>query len=203
MISDFVKMQGARCKVQDGIWFACALHLASCALLSSCAPDLDKVNQISSNSESILEKGEDVEIQYSEQGNLKAKIISPEVTTHQTQDPYMEFPKGLKLIFFDEQRNTSSTMTANYGIYYTKKEEMMARDDVVIVNVKGEMLNTEELIWKRKDEKIYSGKSVRITTPDEIIFGTGLEARQDFSEYTIKNISGTVQVKDGQVPENF
>ena len=89
-------------------------------------------------------------------------------------------------------------MSANYGMYYSKKDEMMVRDDVAIVNTKGELLNTEELTWKRREGKIYSDKFVRITTPDEIIYGTGFEAKQDFSDYTIKNISGTIKVEAGQ-----
>ncbi|HXH17698.1 MAG TPA: LPS export ABC transporter periplasmic protein LptC [Chitinophagales bacterium] len=168
-------------------------------IFSSCAPDMEKVNQISAENASLTERGEDVEIQYSEEGKLRAKISAPLVATHNAEEPYMEFTKGLKLNFFDDELNVTSKLAANYGIYFTKKEEMMVRDDVVIVNAKGEMLNTEELTWRRKDEKLYSGKFVRITTPEEIIYGTGFEAKQDFSDYTIKNISGIVHLEKGKV----
>ncbi len=166
----------------------------------SCATDLEKIKKISIESDTISERGEEVEIHYSVQGNLKAKITAPEVINHESEDAYSEFPKGVKLYSFDEALKTTSQLTANYGIFYPKKEEMLVRDNVVIVNTKGEMLNTEELTWKRKEEKIYSDKFVRITTPEEIIYGTGFEAKQDFSDYIIKNISGTIQVEDGKVP---
>lgn len=166
----------------------------------SCATDLEKIKKISIESDTISERGEQVKIHYSVQGKLKAKITALEVINHAGEETFTEFPKGVKLYSYDEALKATSQLTANYGIFYPKKEEMMVRDNVVIVNTKGELLNTEELIWKRKEEKIYSDKFVRITTPEEIIYGTGFEAKQDFSDYIIKNISGTVQIEDGQVP---
>lgn len=176
---------------------------AACILILlqfSCTTDLGKIKQITLSSDTITERGEKIEIHYSVQGKLKAKITAPEVVNHESEETYTEFPRGVKLYSYDENLKTTSQLSANYGIYYPKREEMLVRDDVVIVNIKGEMLNTEELTWKRKEEKIHSDKFVRITTPEEIIYGTGFDAKQDFTDYTIHNISGTVQVEDGKMP---
>lgn len=181
-------------EVQAAVLLACSALLLICA----CANDIEKVKEITAGN-TILEKGEGVVIQYSVQGILKASVIAAEVITYQADEPYMEFPRGVKLNFFDNKLDTTSRLTANYGVYYIRKEEMLVRDNVVIVNDKGEMLNTEELSWKRSAGKIYSDKFVRISTPEEIIYGTGFEAKEDFSAYTIKNISGTVQLNDERV----
>ena len=61
---------------------------------------------------------------------------------------------------------------------------------------KEEILNTEHLIWLQKEEKIYTEEFVKITTPDEIIYGDGLEANQQFTKYRIKNIKGTIAVDE-------
>ncbi len=37
---------------------------------------------------------------------------------------------------------------------------------------------------------------MKITTKEEVIWGDGLEANQDFSEYEIKNVKGQIAVKD-------
>ena len=166
------------------------------AFISACAPDIEKVNQLSVNPESVAEAGRGVEMLYSENGILKARIEAPMMLSHQQEEPHTEFPEGVKLFFFNEKMDTTSTMTADYGKYYTQKEEMNVRDNVVIVNDKGEMLNSEELIWRRKEKKIHSDKYVRITTPEEIIYGTGFEANEDFSDYTIKKISGVIKVEE-------
>lgn len=168
-------------------------------LLFSCTTDLEKIKKISESEEGAAELGKQVEMYYTEMGQLKAKIIAPELIRFQ-KEPNTEFPKGLRLYFYNQHTEIESKLSANYGIFYEKKEEMLVRDDVVIINTKGEKLNTEELTWKRKEKKIYSDAFVKITTPEEIIYGTGLEANQDFSDYTIKNISGVINVEQEELP---
>ena len=72
----------------------------------------------------------------------------------------------------------------------------MAKNDVVVVNQKGEQLNTEKLLWDENTGKIYSDEFVKITTPDEIIMGKGFEANQDFSKYKIFKVTGNITVKE-------
>ena len=164
-------------------------------LLFNCAPDLEKVKKITADMDTVAEKGSEVEILYSDLGKLKVKIIAEELTYHQGKEPYSEFNKGLRAFFYNPAMEIESKLSANYGVIYDEKGEMLVRDDVVVINVKGEKLNTEELIWKKKEEKVFSDKFVKITTPEEIIYGEGFEASQDFSDYTIKNITGIIQVK--------
>jgi LPS export ABC transporter protein LptC len=144
--------------------------------------------------DNLTETGTDVQILYTDNGNPKAKIITPELTRILSEEGITEFKKGLKIFFYDAQEQIESSMTANYGKAFEKNEELFAKDNVVIINVKGEKMETEELTWKRKEKKIYSDKFVKITTADEIIFGNGMEANEDFSDYVIKEVKGTIKV---------
>ena len=72
---------------------------------------------------------------------------------------------------------------------------MIVRKNVVVINEKGNQLNTEHLVWDEKQQKLLSNEFVKITTPDEIMYGTGFEANQDFSKYRIFNIKGTISLK--------
>ncbi len=72
---------------------------------------------------------------------------------------------------------------------------MTARNNVVVVNIKGDTLSTEELIWSQNEKKIYSNSFVKIRTAKEIILGDTLVADEKFTNYTIKKVRGTVQVK--------
>ena len=96
--------------------------------------------------------------------------------------------------FYDPQMEVSSTLTSNYAIRKEKENTIEAKDDVVVVNVKGEKLNTEQLIWNERTSKIYSNEFVKITTPDKIIFGNGFESNQDFTNYKIFSIKGTINI---------
>ena len=69
---------------------------------------------------------------------------------------------------------------------------------MVVINEKGEQLNTEELIWDPVKMKIYSDQFVRIKTEDEILFGTGFEADQEFTRYRILNPEGTLNIRDDE-----
>jgi len=46
-----------------------------------------------------------------------------------------------------------SELRSNYAISYENSDIMEAKENVVVVNKKGETLNTEHLIWEKKTEK--------------------------------------------------
>lgn len=178
------------CILKVALW----LGLASLAWLG-CENDMTKVQELIKQEQVQVETGRDVEIVYSELGNIKARVIAPRMDKHYGDEPNTEFPEGLTVYNYGDSLKLVSKMQANYGINYEKKEEILVRDDVVLVNTEGEKLNSEELTWSRAKKKIYSDKFVKITTPDEIIVGEGFEANEDFSEYTIKKITGRFSVE--------
>jgi len=81
-------------------------------------------------------------------------------------------------------------------VSYEEKGMMEAKGNVVLINEDGEKLNTEHLIWDEEKEMIYSNEFVKITTADEIIMGEGLESNLNFTKFKIKNIQGTITIKD-------
>jgi LPS export ABC transporter protein LptC len=81
-------------------------------------------------------------------------------------------------------------------IEYPDNKILEAKNDVVVINENGEKLNTEQLFWDQKEQKITSNTFVKITRKTEIIMGDGLESNQDFTRYKIKKIRGTLQVKN-------
>lgn len=155
------------------------------------------VNKITSQHEASSETGKDIEVLYSGLGRIKAKLTAPTMLRFHTKEPYTELPDGLKILFFDESAKVESQLTAGYGISYEKSDEMIVRNNVEAVSVKGDKLNTEELVWSQKTQKISSDKFVKITTRDEIIFGDGFESNQDLTNYKIKKIRGTIRLKEG------
>ena len=70
---------------------------------------------------------------------------------------------------------------------------MTARDSVVLKSKK-KKLETELLIWDEKKEKIYTNNDVIITTDNEVIYAKGFESDPNFSDYTLKKISGKMYI---------
>lgn len=157
--------------------------------MTGCENDLQKVNELTKEYEVAVETGRNVEMFYSEKGVVRVKIEGPLLKRHKTEEPFVEFPEGLKITFYNEAHEVNSILRADYAIRYEKKMEAFLQDNVVLTNDQDERLETDELYWLEKEARIYGDKPVRITTPRETIYGkSGFEADQDFTTYTIKEI---------------
>jgi hypothetical protein len=115
--------------------------------------------------------------------------------------PYIELKEGVAIYFYDSIGVVSSTLTAEYAISYEAEEKMEARKDVVMINTKGEQINTEVLTWDQRTDRIYSNEFVKITTEDKIIFGDGFISDERFDKWKIIKPRGTIYVED-QETEN-
>ncbi|MEZ5014388.1 MAG: LPS export ABC transporter periplasmic protein LptC [Chitinophagales bacterium] len=162
-------------------------------LLSSCVNNVNEVNEATKRAEPGVERGKNVELYYSEDGSVKVRVTAPTVTRYNTNDPYSEFNDGLKVEFFNDSMRVVTTLTANYAVRYEGDMQTIMRNDVQVVNEKQEHLSTEELIWDEKEHIIYSEKFVKITTPEQVLYGDGLEADEELTHYRIKNPKGTIQ----------
>lgn len=137
------------------------------------------------------ETADDIEIEYTDSGFLKAVLTSPKAISRRgNENSYTEMPTGLLAKFYNQKKEIESTVSAEYGIKYEQEHKIILRKNVDVVNVKNERLNTEELIWDQNTKKIYTDKFVKITTPTEILTGYGLVADEDFSNWVIKKASG-------------
>lgn len=189
---------------------ACNLHtkrvfgfilLLSCAAIVACENDIEKVKMLSEPARFPVEKGVNVELVYTDSGLIKVKLYAPLIERYQDEKPYTEMTKGLTCYFYNQQQVIENSLKAKYAIRYEHEKKMIARDSVVLVNTKGERLNTEEIIWDEQKKIIYSDKYVTIHTKDEILYGYGFESNEDFSRYKIFKLSGTIKMdeKDEQL----
>lgn len=138
---------------------------------------------------------EDVELYYTEDNQVKVKMIAPVVHEYESGD--REFPEGLYLEFYDETGKLESTLRANEAYYFKKEHQWRGRGKVEVKNIeKNEQLNTEELFWKPAEEKIFTDKFVTIRQQTDVIYGQGLEAKQDMSDYVIKKPEGEFAVDE-------
>ncbi|HEX8037820.1 MAG TPA: LPS export ABC transporter periplasmic protein LptC [Chryseosolibacter sp.] len=142
-----------------------------------------------------LRVGEDVELFYTENNQVKVKMVAALVYEFESGD--REFPKGIYLEFYNAEGKLESTLRANEARYFKKENQWRGRGKVEVKNLdKNEQLNTEELFWKPDKEKIFTDKFVTIRQQTDVIYGQGLEAKQDMSDYVIKKPEGEFAVDD-------
>jgi LPS export ABC transporter protein LptC len=181
-------------QLQKGFIFNPLFVCLSCiVLLSACVNDINEVNKTTKLAEPGVERGKDIELFYSENGDVKVKVTAPTVIRFLTPPPYTEFDNGLRVDFYNDSMRVTSWLTANYGIRYESESKTILRNDVQVVNENNEHLSTEELIWDEKRHIIYSEKFVKITTPDQVIYGEGMEADEQLTKYIIKKPQGTIR----------
>lgn len=177
------------------------LLVVCCILLTACTNDLKQLPPDASVKDLDNDRALDVTFIRSEKGITKAELHTNEfIKNDNANPPYVDMLKGLKVDFFNDSLKVESTLTARTARYYTKSGNIIVRDSVVVVNRRGEKLQTEELIYNQKLERFYTEKFVRITIGDQITFGEGMEANQDFTWFRIKKQRGTIPVSNADFP---
>jgi LPS export ABC transporter protein LptC len=165
--------------------------------LSACEGDIEKVKLMSREKNFPDQSMTNAEIIHTTNGRLKVKITSPEINRYTSvEEPHTIFPQGLHVQFYDSTLTVESVISANYAIYHESSDLWEAKNDVVTINNEGDTLNTEYLIWNQNEEVIYTDRYVRITTKDGIIHGKGFEANQDFTNWRIKETTGSIEVNN-------
>jgi LPS export ABC transporter protein LptC len=144
----------------------------------------------------ILEK--EVYMERTDSGKIKIRAYAPEFSYfNDEEDPYTEFPKGIRVESFTDFPEIESSISADYAIFHESKKLWEAKNNVMVTNSKGDTLNTELLFFDQLKEIIYTNKFCRVRTEDGILFGkNGFEADQYFTRWKLKNTKGTVNVKD-------
>jgi LPS export ABC transporter protein LptC len=168
--------------------------LAISCLIASCENDLKDVEEISSQKLAVqIERSENVEVIYSDSAVVKAKLTAPVVLHYKTADPYYEMPKGILVIFFDENQQETGRTTADYAIRRELKKIVELKKNVVVVNAKGNQLKSDEVIWDENQHRFYSDKSVTITDPNGSVFnGTGFWADESLKSWNIDQGAGPI-----------
>ncbi len=175
--------------------FLCLFLFAFIA--TGCVNDMEEVNALTQTEDLPVEVADDIRIIYSDSAVLKVILDAAHLERFLGENPYLEMTEGVHVRFYNSYGEVESELRSNYAISHENSDIMEAKEDVVVVNKKGETLNTEHLIWEEKTEKIRTDEFVKITTEDEVIFGHGFESNQDFTKYRIKKIKGTINLKDG------
>lgn len=171
--------------------------LVLCTLFIGCENDLAKVEKIATNEISLpVETSKVVELIYSDSSIVRAKLNTPILKLYKVANAYHEMPEGLYVEFYGANNQVESTLSAKYGRKFQNQGIIEVKDSVVVINNKGERLDTERLIWNEKTKKIYTNSFVRITTLKDVMFGEGMEANQNFTNYKIYKYKGSVSLDE-------
>ena len=165
----------------------------------------------------VPEEADSVESYLSEAGmekgaleaKVKGRLTAPYMLRYPRADsPYTEFPRTLHVDFYQDSvsRNEKpvieSKLDARYGKYLQNQDKVFLRDSVIVKNIlKGDTVYCKELWWDSHSERFTTDKPVEIHTKDKILFGTGMEADQNFRWYNIRKLTGTILTSGNNIPK--
>lgn len=169
-------------------------YMAVMLCMISCENNMNTVSLITSKDKNLQEVEENASIFYTDSAKTKFHLTSPRIENYGGSDPYILFSKGISIDFYDDSDHINGHLDAEYAIRHINSKLTEVDNNVSVLNRKGERLNTEQLFWDENRQKIYTNKFVRIKTAKQIIYGDGLVSNQDFTQYKITNIRGTIEL---------
>lgn len=168
------------------------------AMFLSCNNNTQKVQDFLADQNLPIGVAENINHVYSDSSIVKSKLSAPLLLdfSNRKEHPYTEFPKGLKVISFDENGD-SITISSKYGISYSKTHVTEIRDQVLIENHQQKIkLKTNQLFWDQKTHFFYTEKEFLLTTQNDTIRGIGFESNEKLTNWNMRSTQGNIYVKD-------
>lgn len=140
--------------------------------------DIDPHREIATN----------VELIYSDSAIVRFRLLADRQETYEEESKMVEeYPAGLFIEFFDRQQKVTSSMRADYAVRVSADGLMTLRDNVVLINDKGDRLTTRGIVWDELNHTLKTAKLVQMikATAEDTIYGFGFEAKDDFSQFQI------------------
>ena len=185
-----------RAKQLSNLFFL-PVAITAITLTTGCENDLKDIQKISANEVSKpIERYTDVDVIYSDSAKVKGRMQAPLLMQYTGAKAYNEMPKGVKVIFYDNDLTEKGTLTSDYALSHTD-EDVQFRKNVVARNAKGETFKSEELIWDQKKKMMNSSKLVTITMANgDVVHGTGFQSDQNFVHWTMNQSTAILTVTD-------
>jgi LPS export ABC transporter protein LptC len=175
--------------------------IAGMALITGCENDLKDIQKISASEvNKPIERYTDVDVIYSDSAKVKAHMTAPLMLNYKVKKPYTEMPKGVKVVFYDNNLNVSSNVVSDYAIRREQEKVIELRKNVVGTNVKGDTFTSDELIWDENTRQIHSSKQVHVKMADgSITDGTSFTSDENFNHWTLAQGTGIIHVNNQDI----
>lgn len=145
-----------------------------------------------------IEEINNVQLLYSEAAKLKVKLTTPKQYRYLNDN--RKYPKPVNIVFYGPAGEETTTLVSDSGRYDKAKDLYTVMGHVVVINKqKQEKLLTSELNWNPVTKKVFTDKHVAVISQlsGEKLYGLGLDANQDFSQYSIRKPTGVFNVEGG------
>lgn len=175
--------------------------ITAITMATGCENSLKDIQKISANEVSKpVERYTGVDVIYSDSARVKAHMTAPLMLNYKVKKPYTEMPKGVKIVFYDNNLKESSTVVADYAIRREMEKIIELHKNVVGTNAKGDIFSSDELIWDENTKQIHSNTLVHVKLMDgSVTNGTSFTSDENFDHWTMMQGSGKIHVNSKDV----
>lgn len=154
-------------------------------LTSSCREDVD--TSVLATYEGPINMAINIHLIRSDSAIVRSDIKAPKQLDFANGN--QEFPEGIEIQIFEKDGQLSTTMRADRGYLFKEDNIFKGEGNVQVHNlIKDQKLQSEELFWEPNKKKIYTEKFVRVQKGGTFFYGSGMEADETFTTYSLKNI---------------
>ncbi len=165
------------------------------AMLFSCENEMKTIQSLTTQDTLASESAKNIIVHFTDSGRLKAVMKSPLLEKYTNEDPYMLFPEGIHVYFYDSVDALVSEIKSDYAINYEKKKLMEVRKNVVIYDHKNaKELLTEVLFWDQAKHEIYNNAFVTIKEDGQIMHGDSMRADESLEHFELFQVRATIDI---------
>ncbi|MDR2894671.1 MAG: hypothetical protein LBU97_04340 [Alistipes sp.] len=164
--------------------------------LAGCTGQAGPKTDVPGDEKIISRTVRDMEVTTSEDGLKQNLMRAPLVEEHAfAPDAYEEYPRGIEVVGYDSVGVApASRVVADRALHWTARDLWQLSGNVIVEGDSGQRLYTQQLFWDRKTRKIWSNVDCRVEESGDVLYGTGFEAMDDFSQWRFRDMNGTVGV---------
>ena len=168
-------------------------------VLFSCSNNTQKARDFLADKNLPVGTAKDAFLVHKDSGRIAYKILTPIRLdfSNREEHPYNEFPKGIKIISFENKGKDSVTITGDYSLRYSKTLISEIKGNVVVINhTDKSRLETEQLFWDERTKYFITEKAFKLTKEKDTIYGIGFESKDDLTKHLAKKTTGKLETSE-------
>jgi len=164
-------------------------------LFFACENKLEQVKAFSFTEDLPILEASNFETMVTDSGIIRYFLKAPKLLRYENnRESYFEFPEGIELIKYGENKEITSSITANYAKQFEKDKKWEVKNNVIATKASGDTLKTEQMFYDEIEGIIYNDEFVRIIRPGQNLTGTGFKSDQNMQTWRILHPKGSIEV---------
>ncbi len=170
--------------------FKSVMTLVFVITLFSCEGNYKNVQKLNLKDGAPVAVGKNINLKYTDSGKVTVNLLAPVLKDYSNyQFPYQEFPEGIILYFWENDKK--STITADYAIKYEATNLVDLRSNVEIITNDSIVLKAKQLYWDQKNEWLFTDQAYSIQFADgSYNEGAQFDSSQDFTIFLSRKNEG-------------